>query len=145
MCVDRSVGPPERSHLKDDNDPFCVDHECKPKCDDRPGVTPPRITVPSRRFSGFSPSSTKTMTKIEEEPASSSLGLNHRFHVIVVVRYLHTQHRTFHLTLPFITIMSAEKEYTLGEVAEHTTTESCWLIIGNEKNGELQPLNNNVL
>lgn len=32
--------------------------------------------------------------------------------------------------------MSELKEYTLDEVSQHTTTESCWLIIGNEKNGE---------
>nr|AAM27441.1 microsomal cytochrome b5 [Phaeodactylum tricornutum] len=31
--------------------------------------------------------------------------------------------------------MSAEKEYTLDEISQHTTTESCWLIIGNASNG----------
>ena len=32
--------------------------------------------------------------------------------------------------------MSELKQYTLEEVSKHTTAESCWLIIGNEKNGE---------
>jgi hypothetical protein len=27
------------------------------------------------------------------------------------------------------------KEYTSEEVSKHTTTESCWLIIGNASNG----------
>jgi hypothetical protein len=30
----------------------------------------------------------------------------------------------------------SDKEYTLEEVAQHTSTESCWLIIGNPSNGE---------
>jgi hypothetical protein len=34
--------------------------------------------------------------------------------------------------------MSELKQYTLDEVSKHTTAESCWLIIGNEKNGELK-------
>ena len=33
-------------------------------------------------------------------------------------------------------IMSELKEYSLDEVAKHTTAESCWLIIGNDNNGE---------
>lgn len=32
--------------------------------------------------------------------------------------------------------MSELKEYTLDEVAKHTTTDSCWLVIGNDNNGE---------
>lgn len=28
------------------------------------------------------------------------------------------------------------KEYTLEEVSKHTTTDSCWLVIGNSSNGE---------
>jgi hypothetical protein len=34
------------------------------------------------------------------------------------------------------TTNTGEKEYTLDEVSQHTTTDSCWLIIGNASNGE---------
>ena len=33
--------------------------------------------------------------------------------------------------------MSELKEIELDEVSKHNKTESCWLIIGNDKNGEL--------
>lgn len=42
---------------------------------------------------------------------------------------------TVHRKIPTTIIMSAEKEYTLDEISQHTTTESCWLIIGNASNG----------
>ena len=31
---------------------------------------------------------------------------------------------------------SAEKEYTMAEVAKHNKTEDCWLVIGNDATGE---------
>ena len=36
--------------------------------------------------------------------------------------------------------MSELKEYTLDQVAKHTTTDSCWLVIGNDNNGECRPV-----
>ena len=33
--------------------------------------------------------------------------------------------------------MSEAKEFTLDEVAKHTKTEDCWLVIGNATNGEI--------
>lgn len=40
------------------------------------------------------------------------------------------------LTLTFrTTTMGEGKEYTLEEVAKHTNSDSCWLIIGNASNG----------
>jgi hypothetical protein len=32
---------------------------------------------------------------------------------------------------------AAKKEYTLEEVSKHTSSKSCWLIIGNATNGTL--------
>ena len=31
----------------------------------------------------------------------------------------------------------AEKEFTMEEVSKHNTQDDCWLVIGNETNGEL--------
>lgn len=32
------------------------------------------------------------------------------------------------------------KEYTADEVSKHTTQDDCWLVIGNQSNGEFQIL-----
>jgi len=52
------------------------------------------------------------------------------------LRHLWYHYHYLYLLLIYTMAPSAEKEYTLEQVAEHTKTESCWLIIGNEKNGE---------
>ena len=56
----------------------------------------------------------------------------------------------FHTNIPYLLTylpkqskakqMSELKEYTLDQVAKHTTTDSCWLVIGNDNNGECRPV-----
>jgi hypothetical protein len=48
-----------------------------------------------------------------------------------------TQHYVFTMTVSEET----KKEFTQEEVSKHTTSESCWLTIGNSNNGALSDLN----